>query len=178
MVSCPATCSLLAPGCLQALCQAQGNLQGFLSGHFQQCPICMGLHCPVSFPCYFSAALLWSSWDPKVCLQFKGVMGELGLIARLCLVSPRPGRGPVGMSDAAFLLLPFAVCALLPPALPADGCLSPPELCRSHPGLGCTACTLPGLCSQPTAKRGSTGWERKPSQCPTTARSWAAGVMA
>lgn len=81
----------------------------------------------------------------------------MGLIARLRLVSPRPGKGPVGMSDAASLLLPFAVCALLSRALPADGCLSPPELCPSHPGLGCTACTLPGLCSQPTAKRGGTG---------------------
>lgn len=61
------------------------------------------------------------------------------------------------MSDAASLLLPFAVCALLPPAPPADGCLSPPGLCRSHPGLACTACSLPGFRSQPTAKRGGTG---------------------
>ena len=90
----------------------------------------------------------------------------------------RPGKDPAGTSDAASLLLPFAVCALLPPALPADGCLSPPGCAHTTPALA--ALLVPCRDPSPSLRHraAARGWEREPALCPTAGRSRAAGATA
>ena len=82
------------------------------------------------------------------------------------------------MSDVASLLLPFAVCALLPPALPADSCLS--SLGCAHPAPALAA--LPVPCRDPAPSLWQSvvalGWEWEPALYLTASRSWAAGVTA
>lgn len=82
------------------------------------------------------------------------------------------------MSDAASLLLPFAVCALLPPALPADGCLSP--LGCTHPTLALAALLVPCWVPAPSLWQSAAaqGWEQEPAPCPNAGSSWAAGATA
>lgn len=82
------------------------------------------------------------------------------------------------MSGAPSLFLLFAVCALLPPDLPADGFLSPPGLHPSH--LALAALLVPCWHPAPNIQQSmvARGWKQKPAPCPMAGKSWAAGMMA